>query len=656
MSLVESGGTTSSNKRPIVRAENIFKINANNSNLEAKGLLPMTPWVEIQFRTNIVSNIKDTPTKKNEWTTVSFRAPDADTYKPPINTGDSSSLKFDNYFENITLEDNGGVVKCNMTLFDKDLDRLENIIIKSVMATKGGNEIIMNKLQNATPKAILEFMPNPTSNINFRVRFGYSDANNSPNIFTPTLKTSSDWQERTSIKKIDSLYLKSPWMYFMMMDTQFNLTQKGLSVNVSGISMSNSFFDKTKIIKRFALMKGTPKKLFNSISEQLFYATRGRVQVVDAVATGSTNKVGVPIIPEGEKSPMSGIKYGEPSDIPVQWAVTPKEGSDTQPDSLSDIDKKDLEESSKWLNISISLGGEPRYERDDDGKSTGRIINEYMSVKDLLNDFVNKVPPILRNKNTNKYVTDPEEIKKITSVEKNDYDTTIYEPISYTYSINEQTNEKSSGADTDTIVVIRFFYRRLDNTKQEYIRSYDYRQSPSSIITAFSVKNSLDFIQLNQSVIVKGKDLDVYLSTPTKEIDGNEGSTPADVSELYKQQLENDNFTLVNRIVENNGDSSGNLLASKVVNNMNQGIFYGNIEILGDPYYLFDSVLQPYQYYIKLNIYRNYNEYNNKKTGILNQSYLTGYYLIKKITHKLDISGFRTTLDVQRYPTTGIET
>jgi len=646
-----------------IKAESIFKLNATSLNKDVKGILPMTPWVEIQFRTNILKddiNIsKKTPTENNEWTTVTFRKTDDSIYKPPINTNDTSSLKFDNFFDNITLEDDGGIVKCNMTLFDKDLDRLENIIIKSVMATKGGNELVMKSLQEATPKAVLEFMPNPTSNINFRVRFGYSDPNRGEKVYSPPLKSSPDWKDRTSIKKMESLYLKSPWLYFMMMDVQFNLTEKGLIATVSGISISNSFFDKTKIIKRFALMKGTPQKLFNSISKQLFLATGGRVQVVKGVSPGSTNKIGEPLLPNGKKPISKTIDYGEPSDLPIQWAVPEKERSDVYPDNLSTIDKKELEENSKWLNISMSLGGEPRYERDDDGISTGKIINEFMSIKDLLNDFVNKVPPILRNKKNNKYITDGERIKAIIDNKDGKEDSTLYEPISYTYSINEQTIETGSGANTDTVVVLRFFYRRLDKTKQEYVRSYEYRQSPTSIVTNFNVKNSLDFIQLNQSIAVKGEELEVYLSSPSKESDSNDGSAPANTTGLYNGKLHSNDFTLVNTIEENTGSSFSNLLAAKVVKNMNQGIFFGTIEILGDPYFLFDTSLQPYQYYIKLNVYRNYNEYNTNNSSnskILQQSYLTGYYLIKKITHKLDTSGFRTVLDVQRYPTTGIET
>jgi len=653
--------TSSSNKKTIVRAEDIFKLDVSNPNPKSRGIIPMTPWVEIQFRTNLLKAetnlLEQEPAVDNEWTTVSFRGANNDTYIPPIKQGDSSSLKFDNYFESIVLEDDGGVINCELSLYDKDLSRLENIIIKSVIATKVGNELAMKKLNDATPKSILEFMPNPASNINFRVRFGYSDPNNGQNVFSPVSKSSPEWKDRTSKLKKDSLYLKSPWLYFMMMDATFNLTEKGLIVNVKGISVSNSFFEKTKIIKRFALMKGTPQKLFKDIATQIYYATNGRVQVVDAVATGGEQTKAKPVLPDTvSKAAGDGfIKYGKPSDLPVQWSVEVKNGSDTYPDSLSEKDRKELEESSKWLNISVSLGGEPKFEVDENGNNTGKIINDFMSIKELLRDFVSKVPPILRNKNTNKYITDAEKIKSIINNKNTNVDSTIFEPIPYTFSINEQTYDLKDKANTETFVIIRFFYRRLDNTGQAFVRSYDYMQSPKTIVTGFNVKNSLDFIQLNQSVIIKDEEMKVLMSAPSSKSDDVEGSIPSDVSEVYKKLLESNNFTLTNTVKENNGDSSANLLASKVIQNMNAGIFFGSVEILGDPFYLFDNELQPYQYYIRLNVYRNYNEYNTSSNKSLELSYLSGYYLIKKISHKLDASGFRTTLDVQRYPTTGIE-
>lgn len=659
--------------KTIVRAEESFKINNVG---EAAGvsdsILPMSPWVEIQFRTNIISDEvnlrKATPSEKNEWTTVSFRKA-AEGYTPPMKSGDESSLQFDNFFDNITLEDNGGVVKCNMQLFDKDLERLENIVIKSLIATKGGNDVAARALSDVPAKSILEFMPNPSSNINFRLRFGYSDPGGDQ-VFRPALASSPEWKSRTSSDKSGSMYAKSPWLYFMMMGMTFNLQPKGLIANIEGISMSNSYLDKTKIIKRFALMKGTPQKLFTKIAENIYKSTGGRVQIVDGILSGNTSDsmVGKPVISEGDPQVGINVDYGTPSDLPIQWSVLPKEGSDAFPDSLSEDDKKDLEDSAKWLNISLSLGGEPRYEIDENGERTSKIINEFMSLKELLNDFVSKVPSILRNKDTNKYITDAEKVKEILDNENNTYDPTVFEPIPYTYSINEQTwdlgdtasstgGSSSSGAQTDTVVVIRFFYRRLDNTKQGFVRSYDYMNSPKTLISGFNVKNKLDFIQLNQSIIVKGNDLDVMLSAPSGETDDSTGSSAANVTENFKDQLQSDQFTLVNRIVENNGDSGKDAVANKVIQNMNEGIFYGNIEILGDPFYLFDANLQPYQYYIKINVYRNYNEYSQSTSNnrILNQSYLSGYYLIKKITHTLGISGFKTTLDVQRYPTTGIE-
>jgi len=643
--------------KPIVKAEKSFRINSTIKVDEDKAILPTTPYVEVQFRTSMstestgTSLSSESSTETSEWTTVTTRLPSS-TYTPPVDQDISkSSLKFDNYFENLTLEDNGGVVKCNLSLYDKDLERLENIIIKSIISTKGGNDIIKRKIDEAPPKAVLEFMPNPSSNINFRLRFGYSEPTESDRIFRPALMSNKDWKERTKVKNQDAIYLKSPWVYFMMMGLTFNLTNKGVVANINGMSMSNTYLDKTKIVKRFALMKGTPQKLLKNISEQVYISTGGRVQVVKAVEPGrvSTTKA-EPLTPDDIAAIGKDIDYGEPSDLPIQWAVEPKEGEDTNPDDLSDEKKKELEDDLKVLKIDISLGGEPNLERDEEGHLTGRMINEYMSLRDLLRDFVNKVPPILRNRNNDEYITDGEKIKEIIENKDNKEDPTIFEQIPYTFSINEQTRAENSNADTDTIVVIRFFYRRIDKAKQCFVRSYDYRQAPKTIITNFSVRNKFDFIQLNQNIIVKGKELDVMLSAPPAEVDNNAGGIPSNVTDYFQKQLQSDDFTLVNKVVENNGDNNSNSIAAQVVKNLNEGIFFGDIEILGDPFYLFDSVVQPYQHFILLNVYRNYNEYNQGNDKILNKSYLSGYYLIKKIKHTLSLSGFKTTLSIEKYP------
>jgi hypothetical protein len=654
-----SASTNVEDTKPIIKAEEFFRINSTIKVDEDKAIIPSTPYVEIQFRASMSSETEGTSLSSensietNEWVTVSTRIPSS-TYTPPVDQNISkSSLKFDNYFENLELEDSGGVVKCNLSLYDKDLERLENIIIKSVISTKGGNDIVKRKIDEVPPKAILEFMPNPSSNINFRLRFGYSEASESERIFRPALMSNKDWKERTKEKNKDVIYLKSPWMYFMMMGLTFDLTNKGVVAKINGMSMSNTYLDKTKIIKRFALMQGTPQKLLKNISEQVYISTGGRVQVVKAVEPGrvSTTKA-EPLTPDGIPAIGKDIDYGEPSDLPIQWAVEPKEGEDTVPEGMTEEQRREAEEDLKILKINISLGGEPNLERDEEGRLTGKMINEYMSLRDLIRDFVNKVPPILRNRNTDEYITDAERIKEIMENKDGNEDPTIFEQIPYTFSINEQTRAENSNADTDTIVVIRFFYRRIDKAKQCFVRSYDYRQAPNTIITSFSVRNKFDFIQLNQNIIVKGNELDVMLSSPPPEIDNNAGGIPSNVTDYFQKQLQSDDFTLVNKIVENNGGDNSNSIAAQVVKNMNEGIFFGDIEILGDPFYLFDPFVQPYQYFILLNVYRNYNEYSRNNNKILNKSYLSGYYLIKKIKHVLSSSGFKTTLSIEKYPST----
>ena len=646
-------------EKPIVRSEDSFRVSSNIAAGVGTSIIPTTPYVEIQFRINSIeeegfSPSSVTPSEKNEWITVSMRTPNS-SYTPPTDQKSESSLKFDNYFENLTLEDNGGVVKCNLSLFDKDLERLENILIKSIIATKAGNDIAKKKLSEVPETDFFEFLPNPSSNINFRLRFGYSDPDRDERVLRPSSSSLPEWKERTKEEKKDSIYLKSPWLYFMMMGLDFTLNSKGVVAKIQGMSMSNTFLDKTKIIKRFTTLQGTPQKLMVQLAEYIYKATNGLVQVIKGELPGTeSDKKGEPIIPDGSPKFGEGIDYGKPSDLPLQWSLLESQIKEiTIPDSITDSDKRrEIEEDNKIVNVKVSLGGEPRYEKDENGRSTGKLINDFMGLRQLLSDFASKCPPILRNKINGEYITDSEKVKTILNNLDDSLDPTDYEHIPFVYSVNEVLLSSEDDTEVVTVVLIRFYYRRLDGTNQEFIKSYDYMNSPKSLITSFNIKSKLDFIQLNQTLVVKGSTLNVLLSSANQEGVEGTASAPIDISKFFDNQIESDNFTLVNKVIEETGTVGPDTLAAQVVDNMNQGIFYGDIEILGDPFYLFDTAMQPYQYFIKLNVFRSRNEYANNNDKILAKSYLSGCYLVKKIVHTINKSGFKTTLSLQRFPST----
>src|SRR6056297_3088806 len=130
-----------------VTEKDFFKITGNPTGPNNARSVPMVPWVLVQFRTAVVGedqsheDFLNTFQKEgstyniaehSEWTTVSFRkrtdgyTPNSDLKKELRNGG---SLQFNNFFENVDLEDNGGLINCTLKLYDADFGNLEGIIL-----------------------------------------------------------------------------------------------------------------------------------------------------------------------------------------------------------------------------------------------------------------------------------------------------------------------------------------------------------------------------------------------------------------------------------------------------------------------------------------------------------------------------------------------
>jgi len=119
---------------------------------------------------------------------------------------------------------------------------------------------------------------------------------------------------------------------------------------------------------------------------------------------------------------------------------------------------------------------------------------------------------------------------------------------------------------------------------------------------------------------------------------------------LVSNVFDSGNFTGNNT----NNANIGRMISDKIVQNLNSGIFSGTIEIPGDPFYLFDSVVQPFVYVIRITILRpELNEKNGKNFNT--KSYLSGDYLIKKINHTLGQEGFTTILEISKFPNTEVD-
>ena len=105
---------------------------------------------------------------------------------------------------------------------------------------------------------------------------------------------------------------------------------------------------------------------------------------------------------------------------------------------------------------------------------------------------------------------------------------------------------------------------------------------------------------------------------------------------------------------------------------LSSGVYEGTIDILGDPFFLFNGIMQPCTYPIRLNIVVPKNETemratdkdkedlekkhqnlgtNNEIEGSNQRLHeLSGYYLIKEIEHNITPNSFTTKLNILSYP------
>lgn len=83
--------------------------------------------------------------------------------------------------------------------------------------------------------------------------------------------------------------------------------------------------------------------------------------------------------------------------------------------------------------------------------------------------------------------------------------------------------------------------------------------------------------------------------------------------------------------------------------NMSTSLNSGTITVLGDPSLRFGGRVQPYSFPIYVDI-KLQNENTWSTYTPYTQSFLSGYYVVSKITHSISMSGYTTTMDITRYP------
>lgn len=538
---------------------------------------PTAPLTQIQFRNNVDPGV-DFEDSDN-WESITFNP--------------------NNFFDELTIEDSGGLYELQLSLFDKNFARLENTIVRSLVATRLANQLIENPEYEEDP-SYFQFYVSNQNNANLRVRFGYSESTDS-NYISANKFTQESWRDRTNNEEPVIL---SPWIYFQMLDADFNFTPNGLSVSIKAFSTMNNFLEKAKLVETYAELTGKPTDVINQVGNK----------IVDAAE-----------------------RNGETIEVEIR----------DQP--LGYLSRETGEE-----KIEIMLGGEPTVTGFNE---VGQPVTKqkYKSLKGILNDIADAVRPIKYDSDGNLIDNSQDTSEEATAEnEENEEADEIYK---YSYYIAEEEDKTK----------IVFYYRNPQNAfdSQETVRTYLWLQEGNSIVYELDVKTETDFATLNlpfAEIDKSSGEIRMYVARGRSESGNEEDDFDFRVGHVknVSSALNDEGFdsvfvrgvTEMDERTSKNDDMSPDLIGAKIssaiISELNNQVFQGEMTIQGDPFYLFDDSMQPFSYLIKIIVNRpNYVD-ENGEFQIGGKSYLSGYYAVKKITHTIS-DDFITTLDLMKW-------
>lgn len=548
---------------------------------------PVTPNVSIQLRTEI--NPEADITDSSHWENLTFNP----------NT----------YFDNMTLEDGGGAITLKLSMFDQNFANLENKLIRTLVNTRLSNQLVEDPEYSPDP-SYFEFYISKASSANLRIRFGYSETN-AEEYINVTSKDDEEWQNRTKkIRGETKPVVRSPWLYFQISNMDFNLTQKGLEVDLQAFSIMSSFLNQAKMVETYARLYGEPTFVIE--------------QIMERITTAAANK-------------NEDVQF-EIVDVPRGY--------------FSEEEGKEI--------IEIMLGGEPVVETAEDGSQ--RMKTRYKSMSSVLNELCSKVRPLKYDAEGNLLEeTDTEEEGEETEkqadqihrysyyIEETDSATMIYfyyqnphnackdQGLIRVYSWLQEGNsivkniDIKSKTDFATLNVPMVTINRQDGNITVQVARGRGNENPGS--AEMSQEDEFDFSVANMRNVTSAFSDENFRAMFVRHIQEVDES---DVSNGLISPAE-----------------LGRVVTSELLAQLNAQIFSGTIKIPGDPFYLFDKNIQPFMYLIKIIVNRpNYlDEEGNVIIG--GKSYMSGYYAIKKITHSIGLSGFETDLEVMKFNSRG---
>lgn len=377
---------------------------------------------------------------------------------------------------------------------------------------------------------------------------------------------------------------------------QTEFSSAGIYYTIKAIEMSQSELSKYKIYQRYTNIKGTPSEVLYTV-----------MNMVNSIFDGKDGGIKLYI----DESCRSG------KDIVIEDYEKEEESKD----------EENVNKAQEPKQVQISLGSKDALSMyKDDDLSQGLKDKEwfknnkkpklYKSVLSILNDLKAVMPPKVVDSGLMKdvIVTD-QDGNSVKAIQKQN----AYRR--FTYGV--QTKEGK--------VEVYFYYQQP--TRFERIRKYEWgpANGKHSVITNVDIKTDNEYALLTSMSTITEKGASV------KSRDG-----------YGTEILKNKNVKYADYIAQP-GDSTP---LDQIAYAYSQALYKGSITIMGDPFYCFDKFVQPFTYPIyldfRLPVSQSWASAKNSNVGY--SHFMSGFYVVTKITHDINDSGFRTILEVMSYP------
>ena len=377
---------------------------------------------------------------------------------------------------------------------------------------------------------------------------------------------------------------------------QTEFSSAGIYYTIKAIEVSQSELSKYKIYQRYTNIKGTPSEVLYTVMNM-----------------------------------VNGIFDNEEEGIKLYIDESCRNGKDVV---IEDYEKEEESKDEDNVNkiqepkqVQISLGSKDALSMYQDDLSYGlkEVISFknvkkpklYKSVLSILNDLKAVMPPKVVDSGLMKdvIVTD-QDGNSVKAIQKQN----AYRR--FTYGV--QMDGKK--------VKVYFYYQQP--TKFKRIRKYEWgpANGKHSVITNVDIKTDNEYALLTS------------MSTVTEK-----GASVISRDGYGTEALKNKDVKYADYIAQP-GEST---TLEKIAYAYSQALYKGSITIMGDPFYCFDKFVQPYTYpiYLDFRLPVSQSWSNSSNTNKIGYShFMSGFYVVTKITHDINDSGFRTILEVMSYP------